>query len=125
MTGNAAMSTDSLLVLLALFAIGEMIAVPVFYLIRGQVERAEKFDDVRLLNLETLKGFLERATLSIGLWAGYPQVLTAFAAVKLANRLSTEGGDDHARHYFVIGNLLSTLIALGYVVATRLIMEPS
>ena len=72
-----------------------------------------------------LGGFLKRATLSIGLWAGYRRELTALAAVKLANCLSTKGGDDTARRHSVIGNLLSTPIAPGHVVAIRLIMEPS
>lgn len=117
------MDAEGLILLGLIFAGGEIIAVPVFYLIRKRVERPEHFETVRLVNMETVKGFLERATLSLGLFAGYPQVLTAFAAVKLANRLSTEDESDFARHYFVLGNLFSTLLAIGYVVATRLILD--
>jgi len=117
------MDLEGLKLLGLIFASGELLAVPVFYLVRKGFERAEDFKRVPLINMETVKGFLERATLALGLFAGYPQVLTAFAAVKLANRLSTEDDADFARHYFVLGNLLSTLLAIGYVVATRLIME--
>ncbi len=117
------MELEGLVYLAMIFAVGEMIAIPVFYLIRKGVERPEHFERVPLVNMETVKGFMERATLAIGLFAGYPQVLTAFAAVKLANRLSTEDEGDFARHYFVIGNLFSTLLAIAYVVVTRLLTE--
>ncbi len=117
------MEPEGLIRLGVIFACGEVLAVPVFYFIRKGFERPEHFQRVPLINMETVKGFLERATLALGLFAGYPQVLTAFAAVKLANRLSTEDEGDFARHYFVLGNLLSTLLAIGYVIATRLIAE--
>jgi hypothetical protein len=61
-----------------------------------------------------LKGILERLLLIIGLMNGYPQVITAFAALKIGTRINDK---EHkiSNDYFLIGNLISLLAALGYV----------
>ncbi|MEL6386860.1 MAG: hypothetical protein AAFR00_05880 [Pseudomonadota bacterium] len=112
------MTVEGLLSLMLVFVVAELVMIPVFFLIRREVEEAR---NPRLLSLETVKGWLERAALALGLWAGFPQILTAFAGFKLVSIVLKREDHDLARNYFIIGNILSTLLAMGYVVAVALI----
>lgn len=70
---------------------------------------------------EILKGILERLVLYTALIHGYPQMLIAFAAMKLGTRLHTEQGSEISNTYFLVGNLLSMLLAIiGSVVTTAI-----
>jgi hypothetical protein len=74
----------------------------------------------RWFDIETVKGVLERLMLYAGLLMGYPHVLTLFAAVKLANRMSDESPDhDEMKNYFLVGNLVSVLMVLFAVLLVR------
>ena len=42
----------------------------------------------------------------------YPQILIAFAALKLGTRLHHEEGSDISNTYFLLGNLMSIFIAI-------------
>ena len=59
-----------------------------------------------------LKGILERLVLLTALIHGYPQILIAFAAMKLGTRLHAEQNSDISNTYFLTGNLVSILFAM-------------
>ena len=59
-----------------------------------------------------LKGILERLVLLTALIHGYPQILIAFAAMKLGTRLHEEQDTEISNTYFLAGNLLSILLAM-------------
>ncbi len=59
-----------------------------------------------------LKGMLERLLLFTGLIHGYPQILIAFAAMKLGTRLHEEQNTEISNTYFLTGNLISILLAM-------------
>lgn len=104
----------------AVFAVMEALGLCLFRWLRlvlpGQRDLGAWFD------VETLKGALERLTLFVGLLMGFPHVLTLFAAVKLANRVSDESADhDEMKNYFMIGNLVSVLMTLLAIAAIRAI----
>lgn len=71
---------------------------------------------------EFIRGILERAVLAIGIFSGFPQVLIPFGVLKLQNRIGLERDGnkedrekENARAYFLMGNMLTILIALIYV----------
>ena len=66
-----------------------------------------------------LKGILERLVLFTALLHGYPQILIAFAAMKLGTRLHHEEGSDISNTYFLLGNLMSIFIAIVATIITR------
>lgn len=63
---------------------------------------------------EILKGILERLFLIIGLLTGYPQVIIAFGALKIGTRFQKH--NKVSNDYFLIGNFISLLIALVFVI---------
>jgi len=87
----------------------------VFYILNKSVFTNKKVKDQPLLNRkDILKGILERIFLIIGLLNGYPHVITAFAALKIGTRINDK---EHkiSNDYFLIGNLISLLTALIFV----------
>src|ERR1700710_785226 len=73
------------------------------------------------LNFKAIfKGIVERLFLFITLANGYTQALTFFSALKLATRLKHEEPKadlDGFNDYYLLGNLLSVIVAIGYVYA--------
>lgn len=66
------------------------------------------------------KGIAERVFLFAMLVNGYTQALTFFSALKLATRLKHEEPKadlDGFNDYYLLGNLLSVLVAISYVYA--------
>ena len=59
-----------------------------------------------------LKGILERLVLLTALIHGYPQIIIAFAAMKLGTRLHKEEKTEISNTFFLTGNLLSILLAM-------------
>ena len=59
-----------------------------------------------------LKGMLERLVLFTALIHGYPQILIAFAAMKLGTRLHEEQNTEISNTYFLAGNLISIFLAM-------------
>ncbi len=68
-----------------------------------------------------LKGILERLVLFTALIHGYPQMLIAFGAMKLGTRLHEEKGSEISNTYFLVGNLLSMLLAMIGSIVTKVI----
>jgi len=65
------------------------------------------------------KGLIERAFLVIALINDYPHALTLFSALKLATRLKHKDVNDATENdfndFYLIGNLVSVTVAIGYV----------
>ena len=70
-----------------------------------------------------LKGILERLVLYTALIYGYPQMLIAFGAMKLGTRLHTEQGSEISNTFFLVGNLISMLLAIVSSVVTKAIWQ--
>ena len=70
-----------------------------------------------------LKGVLERLVLFTALIHGYPQMLIAFGAMKLGTRLHTEQESEITNTYFLVGNLLSMLLAIISSVITKALWQ--
>ena len=66
-----------------------------------------------------LKGTLERLVLFTALLHNYPQILIAFAAMKLGTRLHHEEVNDISNTYFLLGNLMSIFIAIVAAIITK------
>jgi hypothetical protein len=60
------------------------------------------------------KGVLERIVLSYALAHSTPQILIFFGAMKLGTRLKDKTEGDHYNDFFLIGNLVSVMLALLY-----------
>lgn len=97
---------------------GEIAAVLLFTLLRRVMTRDWKLDWVSIG-----KGVLERIVLMVGLLCGYPQIIIAFGALKLGTRLHDKSPNPISNNYFLVGNLLSILLAMLYtVIAEDLIL---
>ena len=66
---------------------------------------------------EVFKGVLERLFLVTGLLTGFPHVIIAFGALKIGTRF--QKNNKVSNDYFLIGNFISLLAAILYVVITR------
>jgi hypothetical protein len=66
-----------------------------------------------------VKGVLERLVLFTALLHGYPQILIAFAALKIGTRLSPEEGSEISNTCFLLGNLMSIFIAIVATIITK------
>lgn len=99
-----------------IFLAGEIIALPVFAWVRHTFAVPHDADGTGPRpGVEMFKGILERFVVTFGLYINLPGILTVFAALKLANRLSHEGDDnDDMINYFLIGNLVTVLLCLAY-----------
>ncbi len=58
------------------------------------------------------KGMLERLVLFTALIHGYPQILIAFAAMKLGTRLHEENHTEISNTFYLVGNFISILLAM-------------
>ncbi len=76
---------------------------------------------------EVFKGFVERFVLSVGIAHGVITVVIAFAALKVATKLSISVSDSDPesvlKHndYFLLGNFLSLLFALVYAIIANVL----
>lgn len=66
-----------------------------------------------------LKGTVERVFLLVALVNDYPHALTFFSALKLATRLkhndSSADLENKFNDFYLMGNLISVMVAIGYV----------
>ena len=65
------------------------------------------------------KGVIERLVLFTALIHNYPQMLIAFGAMKLGTRLHDETDAAISNTYFLVGNLLSILLAMVGAIVTQ------
>jgi len=61
------------------------------------------------------KGVIERIFLVICLSQGFPHGLTLFGALKLGTRIRQKDDSPGFNDYYLMGNLISVSIAIGYV----------
>ena len=87
------------------YLVGELVSLPLFYLITRMFKRGLTLSSV-------LRGALERLFLYIILIVALPQGLAFFGALKIATRLKDD--DKISNDYFLVGNLTSVLMVIGY-----------
>ncbi len=94
----------------AIYVIGELVALLVFYLITKMFKKSLTLSSV-------LRGALERFFIYVILLVKMPQGLAFFGALKIATRLK----DDNkiSNDYFLTGNLVSVLLVIGYYVLSQ------
>jgi hypothetical protein len=101
------------LILTLLFIITEVFVAVIFAVI------AQLFYHTLGFNFKAIfKGIAERVFLFVMLINGYIEALTFFSALKLATRLKHEeprADLDGFNDYYLLGNLLSVIVAIGYV----------
>ncbi|MBO6792257.1 MAG: hypothetical protein JJ895_00010 [Balneolaceae bacterium] len=97
-----------------LWLLMESILTVVFHFLNTRVFSKKEDDQNGLTLIAVLKGIMERLLLILGLMNGYPHVITAFAALKIGTRINDK---EHkiSNDYFLIGNLISLLAALAFV----------
>ncbi len=102
-----------------LYVLMESVVHVIFYVLNSRMIQSVKEDHDPALNVkDVLKGMLERLVLIVGLMAGYPHVITAFGALKIGTRIKSEE-NKVSNDYFLIGNLISILAAIGYVATIK------
>jgi hypothetical protein len=87
---------------LAAFALGEALALLIFYFIRRKFAAT-----TTKIGVAIAKGLLERGVMLLGLAIGQQSVITFFAAIKLGTRLKDANQDKVSNDYFLIGNIAS------------------
>ena len=94
----------------AIYVIGEMLSLAIFFLVTKLFKRPLTISSV-------IRGALERLFLFIILLIELPQGLAFFGALKIATRLKDD--DKISNDYFLVGNLLSVLIVIGYYLISQ------
>ena len=106
------------LVLLTAFALCEILIAFSFSVIAQLLYKKLGFDFKSII-----KGVVERLFLVISLFNGYHHGLTFFSAVKVATRIKhgedNESMEARFNDYYLIGNLISVSVAIGYVLALK------
>lgn len=97
-----------------LWLLMETMLIAVFHLINSRVFSLKEDHQNGVTLMAVLKGIMERLLLILGLMNGFPHVITAFAALKIGTRINDT---EHkiSNDYFLIGNLISLLAALAFV----------
>ena len=102
----------------AVFIVGELVSFPIFAAVTRSIG-PPKSSPARKASVA--KGILERAVLLVGLLHGLPQILIAFGALKIGTRLKENGQTEISNNYFLVGNLISILLAMLYAVIAQYI----
>lgn len=90
------------------YVVGELVGTVLFSLLRRKIGPQDS--ELHAAWKALLKGMFERIVLIVGLLQGIPQIVIAFGALKIGTRL--HDSSKISNDYFLIGNLLSILIAL-------------
>ncbi|MEM6737518.1 MAG: hypothetical protein AAGC64_11130 [Bacteroidota bacterium] len=101
---------DSFKINVAIYVLGELVALPVFWGITKMFQR-----DLTLSSV--IRGLLERLFLYIILQISLPQGLAFFGALKIATRLKDD--DKISNDYFLVGNLISVLMVIAYYLISK------
>ena len=104
------------LIVAGIFVIGELVSVFIFALLK-RAFKLPKTSPARKASVA--KGILERAVLYIGLLYGFPQILIAFGALKIGTRLHEDKKSKISNDYFLVGNLISILLAMLYALIAQ------
>lgn len=98
----------------SVFIIGELIALLIFWIVVRLFKR-------KMTSSSVFKGLLERFFIYIVLTVGLPQGLAFFGALKIATRLKDD--DKISNDYFLVGNLVSVLLVVGYYWTNQLLLS--
>ena|ERR1035437_972592 len=103
------------LLFIMIFLTGEIIAnlVFIFILNRFMSKDTENIRKTRWIGI--LKGLLERFILFLGMINGITMVLPLFGALKIGTRFESDKESRVSNDYFLIGNLLSVLFVIFYL----------
>jgi hypothetical protein len=99
-----------------IFVIGELVSLLIFTTLK-RITKLPKSSPARKASVVT--GILERAVLYVGLLHGFPQILIAFGALKICARLHAEKKSKISNTYFLMGNLISILLAMLYAIVAQ------
>lgn len=100
---------------LLLFILGEIIAFFIFKVIRKRFQREQGPAETESNTINTIaKGILERFFIYICLVNEMPHALTVLGALKLGTRLDADKQHAVSNDYFLIGNLISIMLAVYY-----------
>lgn len=99
-----------------IFVIGELVSLIIFAIVKRAM-KLPKTSPARKASVA--KGILERAALYIGLLHGFPQILIAFGALKIGTRLHEDSKSKISNNYFLVGNLISILLAMLYAIIAQ------
>ena len=113
------MITDYLLAS-AIFICGEIFGLTVFPILMHFLgtKGSKAFDA-----LSIFKGVIERLVIFVAMIHGYPHILIAFGAMKLGTRLHDEEENTISNSCFLLGNLISMLIAIVTSIITIKVWE--
>ncbi len=95
------------------FCCGEILALVIFGALKKAVEPPQ---DSPGSKWAWTMGILERLTLLTGLLGGFPHVLVVLGALKLGTRLKEDQDSHISNTYFLVGNLISILLAIAYAI---------
>ncbi len=98
------------------FVIGELVSLLIFAAVKKAIGPPKASPGRKA---SAAKGKLERAVLFVGLLHGFPQILIAFGALKIGTRLHENRQTEISNNYFLVGNLLSVLLAMLYAVVAQ------
>jgi hypothetical protein len=107
---------NNLLIYVLAFIGGELVAAVVFYIVRKTLGKGQNKSATSLV---IFRGILERLVLFVGLLNNYTSVLIVFGALKIGTRLHEDNKCLITNDYFLIGNLLTILIAMTVTVTVR------
>lgn len=93
--------------ILLMYLLMELVINLLFHLVSKRLDSHEN------RSISIFKGILERLFLIIGLFAGYPQVIIAFGAIKIGTRF--QKNSKVSNDYFIIGNFISLLAAILFI----------
>lgn len=109
---------SKLLLYVLAFIGGELVAAVVFSIVRKTLGKGQT------ANLAIFRGILERLVLFVGLLNNYASVLIVFGALKIGTRLHEDNKCPITNDYFLIGNLLTILIAMAVTVTVGFVLSP-
>ncbi|MEO9870917.1 hypothetical protein [Ekhidna sp.] len=101
---------DNYIIHSAIYVVGEIVTLAVFFLVTKMFGKGLTLSSV-------LRGALERGFLYIILLVDLPQGMAFFGALKIATRLKDD--DKISNDYFLVGNLVSVLIVIGYYLMSQ------
>lgn len=90
--------------------VGEVLIHVLLYVISRFIGKTNKD---KISRTSVLKGVLERFFVVVTLWFGLTHALTLLGALKIATRIK-DTEDKVSNDFFLIGNLVSVLAAIGY-----------
>lgn len=109
----------NIILFLIIFVTGELLS----WLVFKTMNRTMMPVDGKPVINPIIKGIIERLTLYVGMIHGFPQIIIAFGAFKIATRLHDHDKDDAriSNDYFLVGNLISLLFVMFYAIIYNLL----